>query len=267
MHLEDIRSTLATGLSLVKLKIEGHITWHFVIVLSSIKFLRLISQILKIGYIRVNYNDNLKYIFPIDQVCDWYHITTEVTVEDNHFRPRYGQVIVDIGGNIGLYTMYCAQKVGPKGLVLTTEPDPNNFIYLYANKKINDANNVFLLNIALASYVGKTKLFAATPTSHSIVKSFALAHGGTGSFIEVNCQTLDKVISDWKLRRIDLLNLDVEGAAFEIIKGSRNALKAKLIKRIKIEIEDNKELSLITRFLRKFSYKVVRRGIFLYALV
>lgn len=267
MRLTDIQGMLTTGLSLLKLKIKGHIAWHFIIVLSSIKFLRAISKIVKISYIKVNYNDKLKYTFPIKQVCDWYHVTTEVLAERNCFKPKYGQVIVDVGANVGLYAMYCAQKVGSKGLVVAIEPDSYNFIYLYINKNTNGFNNVVLLNIALASYVGKTKLFTATPTSHSIIKNFALAHGGKGCYSEVPCRTLDSLVLELGLSHIDLLNLDVEGGAFTILRGCQSALKKKIIHRMKIEIEDEKEVAIISEYLHRFQYEVHRSGIFFLASV
>ena len=267
MYSKDVRGMLTTLLSSFKLKNKGYAGWLFIIVLSSIKFLRFLSRFIPFRYLIIPYNKNLKYLIPLDQFCDWYHITTEVLVVDDQFEPNDGQIVVDVGANVGLYAMYCAQKVGLKGVVVAIEPDPGNFVYLFHNTEMNRFNNVIVLNIALADYDGKTRLYKATPTGHSIIKNFALAHGGKGCYSQLPCRTLDNLILELRLSHVDILNLDVEGGAFTILRGCQSVLKKKIVHRIKIEIEDEEEVATIREYLHKFQYEVHQSGIFLLASV
>ena len=57
-------------------------------------------------------------------------------------RLRYGDVVVDVGANVGCIALMAAQIVGPSGLVVAVEPNPDNVQMLYAGVVINELSNV-----------------------------------------------------------------------------------------------------------------------------
>lgn len=126
------------------------------------------------------------------------------------------------------------------------------------------------MNLAVADYNGKVRLYIITPTGHTITESFALSKRGKDNaeipYIEIPCKMLDKIISELRYSHVDLLNLDVENAALVVLKGAKNALERKIISRIKIEIENEEEALLLIELLRTLSYRVFRHGITLYAI-
>jgi len=250
-QLEYIRGLLTTLISSAILWLRGKVTLRFIAFLCMVKLLRFLN----LRWLVIPYSADLKYLVPLNQSCDWHHITTELLTISEQFKPRKGWTIIDAGSNIGLQALYYAKEVGEKGIVIAVEPEPRNFGILLYNKTLNNSNNVVTLNIAVSDHNGEVRLYLKTPTSHSIMHWI-----DERKFIEVPCKTLDKIISECNINQVDLLNLDVEGAALLCLKGCCNALKRKIIRRITIEIENEGEVKTLCEYLSNFSYKVFRLG-------
>ena len=75
----------------------------------------------------------------------------------NSLKP--GMNVVDIGANIGLYTVIAAKKVGENGKVFAFEPERENNSLLRKNVEINSFKNVFVSDIALSDSAGERELY------------------------------------------------------------------------------------------------------------
>src|SRR3989344_942009 len=86
---------------------------------------------------------------------------------------KEGDTVLDIGANIGYYTLIFAKLVGPRGKVYAFEPDPKNFSLLKKNIKINSYDNVVLINKAISDKTEKIKLYFSSnnKASHTIYGS------------------------------------------------------------------------------------------------
>ncbi len=71
---------------------------------------------------------------------------------------KIGDTVVDVGANIGYYTLLLANKVGKTGKVYAFEPDKINFEILAKNVKENNLENVVMINAAVGKKEGKLKL-------------------------------------------------------------------------------------------------------------
>jgi len=137
------------------------------------------------------------------------------------------KVIVDIGANIGSFSLE-AKRHFPKAKVCAYEASQKNFLKLKENVALNNFS-LECFNLAVAgSNVPRALFLADTSGKNSFL--------GQGEKEEVNCITLDQIISD--LGRVDLLKMDIEGAEEEVLLSSRNLSR---VKRIAIEFHDNKE--------------------------
>src|SRR5207253_6545315 len=76
-------------------------------------------------------------------------------------RVREGDVVLDIGANIGYYTLVFAELVGDSGRVFAFEPEPANFALLSENTGLNGRANVTLVNAAVADAGGRLPLYLA----------------------------------------------------------------------------------------------------------
>ena len=143
-----------------------------------------------------------------------------------------GNIVVDIGANIGLHTLNMARIVGNAGQVFAFEPDPSNFEILKKNVKINNYKNIILEQKAVGDKHGRTTLYQSdNPGNHRL---FPLTKQAKGQ-IQVELTSLDKYFIDSNLaNKINFIKIDVEGF-FSVLKGMKNILKNS--KKIKILFE------------------------------
>ena len=81
-----------------------------------------------------------------------------------------GQVFLDIGANIGFYTLFAAQRVGPTGRVFSFEPDPMTFESLRKSVERNGFDWAKCVNAALSNRAGEIPFYTVSDGSaHSLV--------------------------------------------------------------------------------------------------
>jgi FkbM family methyltransferase len=135
-----------------------------------------------------------------------------------HFIRRWlkpGMSVVDVGANYGLYTLTCAQLVGPEGHVWAYEPAslPRSFLTLSVAN--NSFGNVRIADKALSDHEGRARLgIAANAELNSLNEA-----GQSGE--EVPLITLDLESSTWG-HSIDFLKLDAEGEEVRILSCAKN---------------------------------------------
>ncbi|HZC48982.1 MAG TPA: FkbM family methyltransferase [Nitrososphaeraceae archaeon] len=144
------------------------------------------------------------------------------------FTPKEGDIVIDIGAHIGLYTIISSKRVGANGKVVAIEADPSNFEMLKSNIKLNQLTNVTPLNYAVYSKETKVKLYLPSGESgftkyNTIMPNWINAQE---KFVEVNANTLDYLLQLNEIRQeeVNWIKIDVEGAEFEVLKGATNVL-------------------------------------------
>lgn len=142
-----------------------------------------------------------------------------------------GDIVVDMGANIGYYTLIFAELVGGDGKVFAFEPDPDNFSLLSKNVKENKFDNIVLVNKAVSDINGKTKLYLSEDNKgdHRIYDS-----GENRDSVVVDVVYLDDFLSEYK-NKIDFIKMDIQGAEGNALNGMINILKNN--KKIKILAE------------------------------
>ena len=145
-----------------------------------------------------------------------------------HFTPKQGDIVVDIGAHMGRYTIISSKRVGTNGKVIAIEAHPGNFEMLNRNIKLNQLTNVIPLNYAAYSKETKIKLYLPSGESgftkyNTIVSDWA---NNEDKFVEVNANTLDYLLQLNQIREeeVNWIKIDVEGAEFEVLKGATNVL-------------------------------------------
>jgi len=135
---------------------------------------------------------------------------------------RPGMTVLDVGGNLGLYTVLLARLVGPAGNVVTFEPDPDLFALLRQNIALNDCANIEAHNLALGSTHSRLRL------RRLILNSGDNTLGADGSTlfrreVEVEVVALDEFLPNL---RPDLVKVDVQGWELEVLRGLSRLLTA-----------------------------------------
>ena len=143
-----------------------------------------------------------------------------------------GNIVVDVGANIGLHTLNMARIVGNTGQVFAFEPDPSNFEILKKNVKINNYKNIILEQKAVGDKHGRTTLYQSDhPGKHRIFPQTEQAKNE----IQVELTNLDNYFDSDMIDKINFIKIDVEGLEFSVLKGMKNILKNS--KKIKILFE------------------------------
>jgi len=144
---------------------------------------------------------------------------------------KEGEVVVDLGANIGYFTLLAAKLVGKNGKVFSFEPEPRNYGYLKKNIEINDYKNVVAVQKAVSDKNGKTRLYICDyDTGHHTINKFegvrAYARGRLvkEKSVEIETVTLDEFFKG-KEELIDVIKMDVEGAEALVLAGMDNILK------------------------------------------
>ncbi len=138
-------------------------------------------------------------------------------VYDYQAVPKMGNVVIDIGAYVGMYSIKASKAVGPTGKVIAVEPLPDNFDYL--DRNVEGLANVRIVNVALSNYVGSGKLYSSPSTA---------AHSMTyvrEKFVKVRVTTLDELVKDYGLTRVDYIKMDAEGSDLKVLSGAREVLQ------------------------------------------
>lgn len=130
-------------------------------------------------------------------------------------------VILDIGANIGYYSLIFAEIVGDQGRVFAFEPSPANFALLSKNIEINNYKNVTLVQEAVSNKTGKGKLYLCEDNQgdHRIYDSY----DGRRS-ISIETTRLDDYFKNYD-GKVDFIKMDIQGAEGGAIQGALSLLR------------------------------------------
>lgn len=125
-----------------------------------------------------------------------------------------GMVVIDVGANIGYYTLLAARLVGPTGMVVAFEPGPANTELIHRNLVLNQFTNVRILPVAVSD-VPDMVGFGMDDSNGSITS-------GAQAQFQVPAVPLDQALA--REPRIDLIKIDIEGAEGRALRGMARIL-------------------------------------------
>jgi len=131
---------------------------------------------------------------------------------------REGMTVLDIGANIGIYSLLSAKRLGGTGAVHAFEPTPFVADRLRDNIRLNDFQNVRVNQMALSDRAGTARFYL-----HEEADCSSLGAVSSNS-IEVDTMSLDEYVRRAGLDRVHLIKIDVEGGEFRVLLGARALL-------------------------------------------
>ena len=142
---------------------------------------------------------------------------------------KQGDILLDIGSNIGFYAVILSKQVGNTGKVHCFEPDKTNFEHL--KKSVCNLKNVILNNVAVTDNNGQIEMFIShrLNVDHRTYKpeKYDLSYF-------VNAITIDQYLGTSS--KVDFIKIDIQGAELSALKGMVNTLNRNDSIKILIEI-------------------------------
>jgi FkbM family methyltransferase len=168
-------------------------------------------------------------------------------INNEYGAPIEKSTVIDIGANIGTYSIDCAKKL-QKCKIYTFEPEENNYKILLENISLNNLDSKIISEkTAIYDKKGKDKLYISTYSPFHSMKSKSLK-----KFQIVKKEPLGYIFKKYKIKKCDLLKLDCEGSEYEIIKHAKVANLGK-IQEIRMEYHDINKVDNINNLIKYLS--------------
>lgn len=120
-------------------------------------------------------------------------------------------IFVDIGANVGGYSLFAAALAGPHARILAIEPQPEIFERLIYNVRQNPFGSIKALECAVTDQDGDITMFLDPANSGEASVRFVHLRD-QGKSVRVASKTLATILAEERLERLDALKVDVEGA-------------------------------------------------------
>ena len=207
-----MKGTLITSLRFVRPVVQGSGIGRFSLTKTVLKHLKSDYEMIQGHKMVLDSKDSLNlFLNGIYEEFETNFVKKEI---------KKGDVVLDIGANIGYYTLIFAKLVGETGKVFAFEPDPINFSLLKKNIEINGYKNVVLIQKAVSDKSEKLKLFLSETNNgdHRIYN-----WDGSRKSVEIESIKLDEYFEDTK-QRINFIKMDIQGAEYGAVSGMTNLL-------------------------------------------
>jgi FkbM family methyltransferase len=139
-----------------------------------------------------------------------------ITLVKHYVKP--GHVFVDLGANVGYYSLIAAKLVGPRGRVVAVEADPENNDRLQTNIVLNNFHQVVSVSKGVADRQGVLQLhrdLGHNQGAHTFANGAASSAGP-----QVQVDTLDRILQEVDVSQVDFIKLDIQGFEARALKDS-----------------------------------------------
>ncbi|WP_395739746.1 FkbM family methyltransferase [Prosthecobacter sp.] len=134
-----------------------------------------------------------------------------------------GMNVLDIGANIGLYSMIAANEAGPTGRVVAVEPEAGNCAFVERSRQLNGFENIAIINKAASDREGTLNLYlcAENKADHRVYDA-----GGDRPHVKVQATSIDFLLQEQGVTRLDVIKIDVQGAEYQVFVGMQKTLQS-----------------------------------------
>jgi FkbM family methyltransferase len=135
-----------------------------------------------------------------------------------HVKP--GDTILDVGANIGLFTIEGAKAIGPSGSLIAIEAAPSHANSVRESARLNRMANVEVVSVAVGDSNGEATLTLPRDTNFGM---FTLGKVDGDESFRVPVRCIDEIVAG---RKIDFIKMDIEGSEYRALVGAEKTLKS-----------------------------------------
>ncbi|CAN5507047.1 hypothetical protein BH10BAC1_BH10BAC1_07690 [soil metagenome] len=194
------------------------------------------NNLYKKGTIRKAKREGIHYILDISDYQHWliYFGVNEDRPSGLFELVKTGDLIIDIGANIGQTAMTFAKLGGENSMIYGFEPDPVNFLIAKENLKQNKFKNIHYFNVGLGSKKEELSLKINSPQNRG---GNRIDRNRSEESFTIKIESLDDLIAQLNIENVNLIKIDVEGFEKEVLEGAIKTIK-KFSPTLFIEIDD-----------------------------
>ncbi len=175
---------------------------------------------------------------------------------------KNAKVLMDVGANIGDTALFYA-SINPGAAIYAFEPHPRVFKKSVENVELNNFSNIHLINSGLGEQQGIFKLYEVNENNAAMNR--IIAEEKKLPYQEVTVQTLDRVVEERHISKIDFIKLDVEGYEHAVLLGGKNTItKSKPVMFIELDdsnlVENNSSARALIQTLQSYGYSEIYRA-------
>lgn len=168
-----------------------------------------------------------------------------------------GDVVYDIGANIGFFSLLAATRVGTDGFVYSFEPIRENAKRIKLNMKLNRISNFQVLELAISDSTGEEQIWKTSYSGGATLISTGVVPPDAETKIVVETASIDDLVARGQIRQPSMIKLDVEGAEMEALKGMSGTL-SKYMPLIVYELDDANETAFSAKIEKTRSFLLSR---------
>ena len=176
---------------------------------------------------------------------------------------RRGHVFLDIGANLGFFSLLAARLVGIEGRVYSFEPIPANLSIMRRNIALNRMSNITIVPKAISSSCGVEGIWLTQHSGGATMDTVGVVPADARGKLEVERTSVDEWMDSVGQPAVRMVKVDVEGAGMAVLNGmSRMLARFKPI--VLVELDDpgvegmTRKLSDFCEWCRSIGYKQER---------
>ncbi len=139
-----------------------------------------------------------------------------------HYIPKKGDVVFDFGAYEGNFTIIASRLVGKNGVVYTFEPQKEMFDFINQRIKKYNLSNVVSIDKGIFSH--RTSLVIDKEIPNAGFSVLNKKNGALGTLGSIDLIDLDTFIAENKIKKVDFIKMDIEGAEIEAFVGAKETL-------------------------------------------
>lgn len=151
----------------------------------------------------------------------WYEAETDFIFSRLHT----SDVFVDVGANVGAYTLQAAKMVGLHGRVIAFEPTSHTCSRLIKNIELNQFSNIKVIEAAAGDSVGETEFIICESDNSNYMSGSLISQRNEVQRVRVKVDTIDAVLEREGTLRLDWLKIDAEGAEEKVLQGAKQSIR------------------------------------------
>jgi FkbM family methyltransferase len=153
---------------------------------------------------------------------------------------RRDMTVVDAGAHHGLYTLLASKRVGWDGRVIAIEPSPRECERLEKHLRLNRCSNTEVVPCALGEDPGEADLYLVDGFQDWCNSLRPPAIDEPVRTVRVSVRRLDDVLAELRVKKVDFIKLDVEGAELSVLYGAMKLLHRESRPAILAEVQDTR---------------------------